>query len=733
MTFRKWTMIMLLMLLISSVVSAQSDPQTQRIAFIGIDDQNSPAYRGALLAIEEQNEAEIQDQNGVTYDLELTYYHADSPSQAQEAYTQAVNDEAIAVLGLSETAHLEAVLSANPILPIPILTTENGITSTTNLYRLSTPTNQQAQALATYLREERFYEAIILVGADTQSAQDGLTAFSDIFGADNIAQTLTHSADATDFSADAQAIRDADADAVFMWTFDAQAHALLSALDEIGWRGLIAYNGLDADFMTTIPADLGAGIIGMSGWSDVIYAPKNHAFLSAYHTRWSSEANHLAVAYYDAVNHLVESLRTGTTLSALDFDGVGGLYADNNAQTTHIIVAIQNGNLAELGRYDGLTCVNCPDLWVQNINDVSIENTSVYTIALITQLEGINEAMGIHIQQGIELAIRQINDAGGFIGADEVRYRLQLQTYHATTPEETAQAMNEAVKNGAQVIFGPDTNAQVIPNLALTLQNKPLQWVSVSGLSNSLINLPDSVMQLNPNDATRARVSVNYVLNQLQLTEMALVGVRTDYGLDTLRVLEDEIAHADEGRVVLRLEHNITDDNAPALAEQIAQSEAQAVFIWSTQPYTTALIQALADLRWDGTIVIGYVSPDFVYPSPANLQLIAPVSWWTSASDWASLMFIEAYDARYGASPTPYSATYYDAVYLLKMAIQSVGADSAAMQTWLNSEMDFIGVQGQYTPSTDELSRNVLLVNLSADGVSELARYRDVACVAWCK
>jgi ABC-type branched-subunit amino acid transport system substrate-binding protein len=188
---------------------------------------------------------------------------------------------------------------------------------------------------------------------------------------------------------------------------------------------------------------------------------------------------------------------------------------------------------------------------------------------------------------------------------------------------------------------------------------------------------------------------------------------------------------------MLSVNHDITQTDFTEVAAEIAATDTQAVFAWTTQPGAAALVEALAAANWSGVVVYGYLTPEMTasFSAQTSIEVIAPVNWWDAAGDWASQDFATRYATRFGEAPYPQSASYYDAVYLIAAGVEAVGAEPADLQAWLVDQDRFQGVQGAYQPAAygdGELSRSVMLLGTSADGFTEVARYEDGACWSGC-
>jgi ABC-type branched-subunit amino acid transport system substrate-binding protein len=194
---------------------------------------------------------------------------------------------------------------------------------------------------------------------------------------------------------------------------------------------------------------------------------------------------------------------------------------------------------------------------------------------------------------------------------------------------------------------------------------------------------------------------------------------------------------SDDGRVTLELEHAVDDMNVAPIVESILGSDAEVVALWTTQAHALEIAQKLSDAQWQGTVVYGFMTPDFAAQlSGLSIEVLSPVNWWMTTQDWTSNYFVDQFTSRYGVTPLPQSASYYDAVYMIANAIAQFGTTTDNLQSWLTQDANYIGVQGVYSPSTfatGELSRMVNIVSVNEGQLTSLARYNGNVCLTGCE
>jgi branched-chain amino acid transport system substrate-binding protein len=740
MTRRHWKWFGIILALALGIVGpgmAQNSTETLKVAVITGSDADEAALRGALLAAGQINVGDDDDVAGIaysssTYELEVVGYAATTRTEALEAYDEAISDGAAAVVVPSDRSMAQAILDERTA-SVPLLSLAADAPQSSSLIAISASADDWAQAAADYLAAERQLQRIAVVSTNTTSANAGTQSFREALEVTPVLDTVVE-AEASSFSGVARDIRSSRAEALFVWMLDAQSAALIAALDDIGWNGVIVAAGMSSAAAASIQAEQ---VFAIANWSPVASDAASEAFRQDYTAAYGEAPAALSAAGYDAVMLLADAISRGgtsasslrTQLAAADMTGVQGRYADSQTQGLRLIEAGTDG--LEVAFYDAGVCANCPDTWRADVRDTSVSATSTFTIGLVTSTTGVNQALGSSIEQAVRLALREINALGGVIH-EGTRYSLNVRVYNATTADEARTALQQAGQDGVQIVLGPDSNAQVLNNLAAL---EGVQLVSAGSAQIATVG-SDSLYQMRASDKTLLEALSAYLMGTLDQTRFAFVAARTDYGLDAMDAFEDLVEASDDGELALTLDHDLSQTDFAAFAERIVAANVESVVVWTTQPAASALLQALEALGWQGTFAYGYLTPDFLAAAQTSLPIVGPVNWWPESGTWASQQFTQAYAERYSAQPSPQSAAYYDAVYMIADALEAEGPDAAAISGALAEFAAFNGVQGVYRPAeydSGELTRSAIILRHEGGVTTAAARYDGATCLAGCQ
>jgi len=692
------------------------DTESRQIAVIvstiGEDaERDRLAYQAAVLAAEEIHDSSdgIEADDDTRYTLEIRQYEASSADDAADAVENALDDGADLIIAPLTSSFRDAVVSAAG--NVTVLYYAKDDTAPTTALKIAPSLRSQILAAADYLTDIRTLTDIAVINADTTAADSGADAFVTEIGSNALAIRLTHEADQTNFASDARSIRDSGAQAAFIYTLQTPGAALITALDEVGWDGLI---------VSMNPPASSNAIFTPVVWTATADDRASREFVADYVNRWDETPGDESAAYYDAIYLAAQALRdaeslTRNAITGADYTGVQGEYI-NGVPTTVRLIELSNGAAAsvEAARYIAGECVNCPDIFVADITEEDASREAVYTLALIADTD---TDTGRSVEQAAELAVREINDAGGLLGPQTVRYSLRLRSYSASNPTEAAAAFGQAVQDGAGAVLGPDLNGWVLPvPFAADAAGVPY-LVTATGLTSPTLATARFLLQLRANDLTQARAAVTYAVDGLELTQFATVVARADYGLNAARAIKDAVHAADDGEIVLSLEHAPDQPDLSAAAGQISAGEVEAVFAWTTPAALQSLLDGLGASGWQGMVFYGYINDSLAatLAVPDGIMLYGPTPWTPQATDWGSRAFTHAYIDLYAETPSDLSAAYYDSVHLLRHAVEAVGTEPAAVTTWLHDDAEFIGVQGLYTPAeygTSELTQSVRVMKV---------------------
>jgi len=298
-------------------------------------------------------------------------------------------------------------------------------------------------------------------------------------------------------------------------------------------------------------------------------------------------------------------------------------------------------------------------------------------IAALMPMSGSLAEFGATSVQGAELAVEEINAAGGVLGG----IKLEIKVVDTRSdPQAAVEAADSFLSEHSIVgMVGAMSSA-----VTLQLASDVTGLIQVPQISNASTAVSisthddaDFLFRTTPNDAMQGEVLAQTVIEQ-GLTDVAVLYVDNDYGKGLTDVFRQKFS-ALGGKVSADTAFDpggssyqqqlalIRTDGAEALVviaypddgiKIVRQSVSEDLFqrfIFSDSMRTEALVDAVPQQYLDGSIG---TSPEAV-PSAIRRD------------------FVDAFEAAYGAPPShPFVETAYDATYLLAMAVEKAYSES---------------------------------------------------------
>ncbi len=316
-------------------------------------------------------------------------------------------------------------------------------------------------------------------------------------------------------------------------------------------------------------------------------------------------------------------------------------------------------------------------------------------IGVLMPLTGPAATLGIPSLQGAQMAVAEINDAGGIDGK---QIRLVSGDTQFPNTEEAVKQYRRIAGEGAQVIIGAlasDSTAAVKP---LATQDQVV-LISPSSTRPSLTG-PDHgyFYRTIANDDVQGPQAAQLLKEDLGADSAVVMFQQTGYAEGLKDVFVP--AYTGLGGTVQGAPISWTDDEATMAGKAIEAAGRNPEYVWiaGQAPEMGSLIRELRNAGYSGDILtseaiegqgifdVAQNEVDGVYFTKSSPD--------TDGSTYAS--WLASYRARYGEAPGPFDVYAYDAVYVAAAAIEAVGNDGPAIRAWLESN----SVSGRITTPT---------------------------------
>lgn len=300
-----------------------------------------------------------------------------------------------------------------------------------------------------------------------------------------------------------------------------------------------------------------------------------------------------------------------------------------------------------------------------------------FKIGAIGPATGGAAVYGLAVKNGADLAIKEINAAGGINGY-QVEYNFQDDE---CDNEKSVNAYNTLKDWGMQMLVGTTTSGCCIA-VAAESSNDNMFQITPSGSSVDCIKGNDNVYQVCFTDPNQGIAAAQYIGGNAVASKVAVIYDSSD--VYSSGIYEKFAAEAANQSFEIVSAEAFTADNKTDFSVQLQKAkDAGAELVFLPIYYTEAsLILTQANsmgftpkfFGCDGLDGILNVE-NFDASLAEGVMLLTPFA--ADAQDDATKSFVSAYEAAYGETPNQFAADAYDAVYIVKAAVEKIGATPA--------------------------------------------------------
>lgn len=300
----------------------------------------------------------------------------------------------------------------------------------------------------------------------------------------------------------------------------------------------------------------------------------------------------------------------------------------------------------------------------------------VFKIGATGPLTGPAAAYGDAVNKGAQIAVEEINAAGGINGV-KIEFRMEDDEHDA---EKAVNAYNILKDWGMQIFMGTVTSAPCIA-VEAEAANDNIFLITPSGTAVDCIS-GDNAFRLCFSDPAQGTKSAEYIGTNKLATKVAIIYDSSDpYSSGICESFKAEAAN--QGIEVVASEAFTADSNKDFKVQLQKAKDSGAELLFLPIYYTEAsLILQQADDMGFAPKIFGCDGLDGILGvENFNLELAEGVMLLTpfaaDAQDEATVSFVTKYAEKYnGEVPIQFAADAYDAIYAIKAAAEKSGAKS---------------------------------------------------------
>jgi len=301
------------------------------------------------------------------------------------------------------------------------------------------------------------------------------------------------------------------------------------------------------------------------------------------------------------------------------------------------------------------------------------KNEDAFYIGGIGPVTGDAAIYGTAVQNGAQIAVDEINEAGG-INGHQIEYNFQDDQ---GDPEKAANAYNTLKDWGMQVLMGTVTTGPCVSVADLTAADNMFQ-ITPSASSTDVIK-NDNVFQVCFTDPAQGTKSAQYIGENNLAKKVAIIYNSSDIYSSGIEAKFVEEAANQNFEVVA--EEAFTADSKTDFSTQLQKAkDAEADLVFLPIYYTEAsIILTQADSMGYAPTFFGCDGMDgilgvknFDTSLAEGLMLLTPFA--ADSKDEKTANFVSKYEEKYKDTPNQFAADAYDAIYAIKAALEEANA-----------------------------------------------------------
>jgi len=300
----------------------------------------------------------------------------------------------------------------------------------------------------------------------------------------------------------------------------------------------------------------------------------------------------------------------------------------------------------------------------------------------IMELSGTGATPGTNFDNGVKLAVKEINAAGGILGR-KINY---VSTDTQTNPGVAKAVAQKAIDEGAYVVLGPVHSGSMIVSMGET---RRAEITNFTGGEAAVITQQGNpyVFRTSFTQQTSMPKLARYIKEQMKAKAVAVVYTNNDFGKGGRDEMTKALA-ANEIKVVADLSTDPGQIDFSTVALKTKQSDADVVFAYLTEEEGARLLR---EFRKQGmnkpivgeTTIIGQKVIELA--GDAAEGIVGHVGLTPDAPQPAVKAFDAKYQAEYKQRSDHNGMKGYSAVYIVKAVTEKIGKfDSKALAAALH-------------------------------------------------
>jgi branched-chain amino acid transport system substrate-binding protein len=320
----------------------------------------------------------------------------------------------------------------------------------------------------------------------------------------------------------------------------------------------------------------------------------------------------------------------------------------------------------------------------------------------VGSMTGTDASFGVSTHHGIELALSEINAAGGVQGHPLELLSLDDQG----KPNEAVLAITQLItQKKVLAVLGEVASTRTIAMAAIAQQNH-VPLISPSSINSKVTQQGDYIFRVCYNDIFQSKVMADFALNQLHAKKAALLlDVKSDYSRDSARLFSENFKKGG-GEIVLEQSYTSGDMDFKSQLTAIRATHPDVILVPGYYTEIGLIARQQKELGIQAPLLggDGWDSPKLKEIGGSALDGSYFVTHFSRDNPTPQIQkFIQSYTSRFGGvAPDGLAALAYDSAWFLADAMNRARSLSPSeIREALIHTHDFAGVTGKISIGPD--------------------------------
>ncbi|MFM9901795.1 MAG: ABC transporter substrate-binding protein [Polaromonas sp.] len=218
-------------------------------------------------------------------------------------------------------------------------------------------------------------------------------------------------------------------------------------------------------------------------------------------------------------------------------------------------------------------------------------------IAAIVELSGAGATAGTNFKNGVELAVKEINAAGGILGK-----KIEVLTSDTTSNSGVALGLTKkAIDQEVFAIFGPVFSGSIVVSMKESEKAQIPNWTGGEAANITLQGNP-YIFRTSFTQTTAMPKVARYINQQAKLKSVAVVYVNNDFGKGGLEAIKKALATTDT-KVLAEISTDQGQVDFSSAVLKAKQSNAEAIFAYTNEDESARLLRELRKQGWTKPVI----------------------------------------------------------------------------------------------------------------------------------